>query len=89
MNSHELTALTDCTTMIQTMRLMVESFARQLFFFLIKNKKAGSARKMMWFLFFFKLLVTKLLLRTDAIPYRPIFIYTRAYMNCITSSISP
>ena len=34
---------------------------------------------MMWFLFFFILLVAKLLLRTDAIPYRPIFIYTRLH----------
>ena len=36
------------------------------------RKKAG---KLVLF-FVFVLLVTKLLLRTDAIPYRPIFIYT-------------
>ena len=62
--------------LIQTMRLMVESYARQLFFcfFFTKNKKAGPARKMMWFLFFFKLLVPQLLLRTDAISSSRVFI---------------
>ena len=53
------------------MRLMVESYARQLFFrfFLIKNKKAGPARKMMWVFILFILLVKNLLLQTDVISF--------------------
>ena len=51
-------------------------------FFFIKNKKAGPARKMMWVFILFILLVKNLLLRTDAIPYSPIFIYKRLYVLC-------
>ena len=63
------------------MRLMVELYARQLFFrfFFIKNKKAGPARKMMWVFILFILLVKKLLLWTDAIPLCRVFIRHALY----------
>ena len=65
-------------SLIQTMRLMVELYARQLFFrfFLLKKERLARAKNDVGFyLIYFA--VAQLLLRPDAIPYSPIFIYTR------------
>ena len=60
--------------LIQTMRLMVELYARNLSFqfFFIKKKRLARAKNDVVFILFI-LLVAQLLLRTDAIPYSPIF----------------
>jgi len=46
-------------------------------FFYLKIIKGRPAQKTMWVFIIFIVLVAQLLLRTDAIPYRPIFIYMR------------
>ena len=56
------------------MRLMVELYVRQLFFavfFIKKIKRQARAKNDARFILFI-LLADQLLLRTDAIPYRPI-----------------
>ena len=61
---------------------MLQNSARSIFlpfFFYLKNKKAGPREKWCEF-YFFILLVAQLLLRTDTIPYRPIFIYKRLFV---------
>ena len=54
---------------------MLQTGSREAFFavFFFLNKKAGPREKWCEF-YFFILLVAQLLLRTDTIPYRPIFI---------------
>ena len=68
------------------MRLMVEFHARQLFFavFFLKEIKRQARVKNDTRFILFILLVAQLLLRTDAIPYRPIFIYKRLYVDYIS-----
>ena len=103
MNSHELTALTDCATrrsfnlkiygeiVIYNTNYAFDGWnirapAFFLFFF-TKNKKDWPARKMMRVFILFILLVKKLLLRTDAIPNRPYFIYKRLSDDAVIRSI--